>query len=112
MPKTRNATPDRAAGITLTFLHVERARYVGGYKVEIAFSDGRKGVADLSAALAGPVFEPLKDTDLFAQFKVDNELGTVVWPNGADLAPEYLYFQTFRHEPGLQKQFRTWGYLP
>jgi hypothetical protein len=37
------------------------------------------------------MFEPLKDPDLFLQVKVDPELETVIWPNGADLAPEFLY---------------------
>jgi hypothetical protein len=37
------------------------------------------------------VFEPLKDLTLFSQAKLDKELATVVWPNGADLAPEFLY---------------------
>jgi hypothetical protein len=37
------------------------------------------------------VFEPLHDPDVFAQVRVDAELGTVVWPGGADIAPEYLY---------------------
>ena len=41
--------------------------------------------------LWGEVFEPLKDTDVFRCFRVDTELDTIVWPTGADLAPEFLY---------------------
>jgi hypothetical protein len=41
----------------------------------------------------GPVFEPLRDEAFFAQVAVDPELGTVVWPNGADLAPDALHEQ-------------------
>jgi len=93
------------------FLHVKKASYLRDYEVELAFSDGRKGVADLSPALNGPVFEPLRDKRVFAQLKLDEELDTVVWPNGADLAPEYLYFLAFRRDPELQEQFRRWGYL-
>jgi hypothetical protein len=93
------------------FLHVRRARYLDAFNVELLFNDDRLGVADLSEALRGSVFDPLRDRQLFAQLRVDDELQTVVWPNGADLAPEYLYFLAFRHEPALQEQFRQWGYL-
>ena len=93
------------------FLHVTDARYVGNYDVELTFSDGRRGVANLTDALWGPVFEPLRDPALFAQLWVDPELQTLVWPNGADLAPEYLSSLAFRDDPALQPQFRAWGYL-
>jgi len=93
------------------FLHVTEARYLESYKVEVSFNDGKKGIADLSAALKGPVFEPLKDLSVFSQLRVDEELETIVWPNGADLAPEYIYFQAFRSSQDLQSQFRKWGYI-
>ena len=92
-------------------LHVMDAKYVGDYRVEVAFNDGRKGVADLFEALRGPVFEPLKDKALFSQFKVDRELDTLAWPNGADLAPEYIYFQAFKNDKEFQEQFKKWGYI-
>jgi hypothetical protein len=38
----------------------------------------------------GEVFEPLSDASYFRQFRVHPELGTLVWPNGADFAPEFL----------------------
>ena len=37
------------------------------------------------------MFEPLKDLSLFSQVKLDTELDTIIWPNGADLAPEFLH---------------------
>jgi hypothetical protein len=92
-------------------LHIKQARCLGGFRVEIEFSDGRCGVANLADALDGPVFEPLNDPVAFAQLRVDDELRTIVWPNGADLAPEYLYFEAFKHDPDLQQQFEEWGYL-
>jgi hypothetical protein len=93
------------------FLHVTDAKYLEGYKIEVSFNDGKKGVADLLPALHGPVFEPLKDPSLFAQVRVDQDLETLVWPNGADLAPEYIYFCAFWDNPELQEKFRAWGYL-
>lgn len=65
-------------------LHVMEAKYLGDYRVEVAFNDGRKGVADLYEALRGPVFGPLKDKLYFSQLKIDKELETIAWPNGAD----------------------------
>jgi len=93
------------------FIHVTKAKYVEDYKVEVSFNNGRKGVADLSGALKGTVFESLKSKSEFSSFTVDEELETIVWPNGADLAPEYIYFQAFKNEPDLQSQFRQWGYI-
>lgn len=87
------------------------AKYLGDYRVEVAFNDGRKGVADLYEALRGPVFEPLKDKLYFSQLKIDKELETIAWPNGADLAPEYIYFQAFKNEKDLQEKFKRWGYI-
>ncbi len=93
------------------FLHVTDAEYIDEYKVKVSFSNGRTGVADLSSALKGSVFEPLKDKSLFSMLKVDKELETIIWPNGADLAPEYIYFLTFRDDMELQPKFREWGYI-
>lgn len=93
------------------FLHVTEAKYLENYKVAVSFNDGRTGITDLSAALEGGVFEPLKELSIFSQLRVDEELETIVWPNGADLAPEYIYFQAFRDHPELQGLFQQWGYV-
>ena len=70
-----------------------KARYVEAYKIELSFSDGTRGIIDLENELWGEVFEPLKDLRKFREFVVDPELKTIVWPTGADLAPEFLYQQ-------------------
>jgi hypothetical protein len=93
------------------FLHVIEAKYLHDYLVKVTFNNGRSGCADLSAALHGPVFEPLKDVAVFARLRVDEELQTITWENGADLAPEYIYFQAFKSDAELAPQFRAWGYL-
>ena len=46
---------------------------------------------DFTDVLWAKVFEPLKDREIFRRFTVDSEAGTIVWENGADLAPESLY---------------------
>jgi hypothetical protein len=71
--------------------HVMEARYVGGYVVWLRFRDGTAGEVDLGNVLRGEVFEPLKDQEYFRRFTVHPEFRTLVWPNGADLAPEFLH---------------------
>ena len=71
--------------------HVLEARYVSGYIVWVRFRDGSSGEVDLAPALQGPVFAPLKDTSVFRQFTIHPDFHTLVWPNGADMAPEYLH---------------------
>ncbi|MBI4692397.1 MAG: DUF2442 domain-containing protein [Gammaproteobacteria bacterium] len=71
--------------------HVEAAEYLGAYKLRLTFSDGRTGILNLEHERWGEMFEPLRDVEMFKRFSIDRELRTLVWPNGADLAPEYLY---------------------
>lgn len=92
-------------------LHITEARYLHDYVVEVTFNNGRQGRADLAEILRGPVFEPLKDKSMFSRLRVDPELQTIAWENGADLAPEYVYFQAFKTDPALASQFKAWGYL-
>lgn len=73
--------------------NVVEAKYIRDYRVWLKFQDGTAGEIDLENELWGEVFEPLKDVDVFQKLKVDPELHTIVWPNGADLAPEFLYRQ-------------------
>ena len=72
---------------------VIKAELVEGYRVRIAFSDGASGVIDFRDRIVGRggVFEPLEDPKVFASFAIDEEAGTLVWPNGVDLCPETLY---------------------
>ena len=91
-------------------LHVTQAKYIEDYKLEVLFNNGHKGIADLAQVLEGPVFKPLQDKSFFAQLRVDKELETIVWPNGADFAPEFIYFQVFKNKHELQPQFKQWGY--
>jgi hypothetical protein len=72
---------------------VTDVRVLDGYCVELTFSDGVCGVVDLANRIVGRggVFAPLEEPQFFRQASVDNELGTIVWPNGADFCPDLLY---------------------
>lgn len=68
------------------------AQTLAGYRLQLRFADGSQGVVELAAHLKfSGVFEPLKDPAYFATVRVDSELGSVTWPNGADLDPDVLY---------------------
>lgn len=76
--------------IVPAILHVTDARILSAYRLWLRFNDGAKGIADLSNDLDAPVFEPLQDPAHFAAGQCDPLLHTVVWPCGADFAPEFL----------------------
>lgn len=71
-------------------LRITHAQVCGPHSLRLTFNDGATGVADLRPLLQGPVFEPLRDPAYFSTVTLDPVCGTVVWPNGADLAPEAL----------------------
>jgi hypothetical protein len=70
---------------------VVAVKVIKPYVLEVRFSDGACRRVDVEPLLWGEMFTPLRDFALFAQATVDPELATVVWPNGADVSPEYLY---------------------
>ena len=76
---------------------VTAVEVVGAYELRLTFEDGL--VVDVSFADHEwfGVFEPLKDPAVFAQVFADPELGTIAWPNGADMAPEPLYEAALAH---------------
>ena len=67
------------------------AKHISGYVLHFKFSDGLEGDVDLREEIHGPIFEPLRDVETFKRFRLDPELRTLVWPNGADFSPELLH---------------------
>jgi hypothetical protein len=72
-------------------LHIVEAEVCGPHLLRLVFNDGTGKVVNVRPLLSGPIFEPLRDPTYFAQVAVDPVCKTVVWPNGADLAPEALH---------------------
>jgi hypothetical protein len=72
------------------FLHTTSVKALPGFRLLLSFNNGGAGDVCLLDQLWGEMFEPLKDEALFATARQDDELGTVVWANGADFAPEFL----------------------
>ena len=72
------------------FLHTSTVAVLPGFRLRLSFNNGVAGEVCLFDQLWGQMFEPLKDETTFATAHQNDELGTVVWGNGADLAPEFL----------------------
>lgn len=75
-------------------LRIADAESIGGHSLLLTFSTGETRAVDvlpLIERVGGPVFEPLLDAAYFCRVSVDSVCGTVVWPNGADLAPTALH---------------------
>ena len=68
------------------------ATHIADYKIEVSFDDGKSGVVDFSKYLESDgVFEAFADNAFFRSFQVSEELGTLVWGDEIDIAPESLY---------------------
>ncbi|MBI3536170.1 MAG: DUF2442 domain-containing protein [Chloroflexi bacterium] len=70
---------------------VKDVSYVSEYKLVLTFANGEVRLVDLENELDGEIFEPLKDLAYFKTVRVNSDIDTIVWDNGADMAPEFLY---------------------
>lgn len=71
---------------------VENVIALPGYRLAVRFFDGTAGIVDMKAMIESResgIFAALKDTAVFRAVKID--IGTVTWPNGADLAPDAMH---------------------
>lgn len=64
---------------------------VAPYTLRVAFDDRSEQTIDFSPVLFGEIFGPLRDLSLFVQVRIDPEVHTLVWPNGADFDPATLH---------------------
>jgi Protein of unknown function (DUF2442) len=72
-------------------LRILAAEVRGAHALRLSFNDGVQAEVDVLPLLEGPIFEPLRKPEFFRQMSLDPICGTVVWPNGADFAPEALH---------------------
>lgn len=69
--------------------NVTALQVLPGFRLDVEFADGQRGIVDMSKDDFSGVFEPLADETYFAQATVKD--GVVVWPNGVDIAPDAMY---------------------
>ena len=86
---------------------VQSVEVVAPYTSRVRFDDGVERRIDLSPILAGVLFGPLRDPAMFAQVRVDPEVHTVVWPNGADFDPATLHDWP-AHEAAFREMAKRW----
>lgn len=71
-------------------LKILRAEYLDDYRLKVLLNNSVEGIVDLSSLLEVGRFSEFIDQDVFKDFKVDPDLGVIVWRNGLDVAPEYI----------------------
>ena len=79
----------------------------GSYQLRIGFDDSTEREIDFHPLLAGQIYGPLKRPELFAQVRIDSEVHTLVWPNGADFDPATLHDWP-EHESAWLKKATQW----
>jgi hypothetical protein len=70
---------------------VESFEIVGPYQLRVKFDGGVETSIDFLSVLAGELYSPLRDLELFNRVKIDKEVHTLIWPNGADFDPATLH---------------------
>jgi hypothetical protein len=88
---------------------VSGVEIIAPYTLRIKFDDGAERTVDFEPVLHGFYFAPLRDLSVFNQVRVDPEVQTLVWPNGADFDPATLYHWHDGEGAELAKRASGWG---
>src|SRR3982750_3668059 len=90
---------------------VRTCQIVAPYTLRVQFDDQAEQVIDFGSVLAGELFRPLRDLPLFNQVRIDPEVHTLVWPNGADFDPATLHDWP-THADAMAARAKEWGLAP
>lgn len=90
---------------------VESFEIVAPYTLRVRFDDGAEQVINFRPVLAGELYGPLREPALFEQVRVDTEVHTLVWPNGADFDPATLHDWP-EHADSLKSRAEGWEKIP
>jgi hypothetical protein len=91
--------------------HVRSFKIEAPYTLRIQFDDGAEQVINFQSVLAGELFGPLRDLAFFNQVKIDPEVHTLVWPNGADFDPATLHDWP-EHADAIASRAKQWNFSP
>jgi hypothetical protein len=90
---------------------VESFEIVSPYTLRVCFDDGAEQTINFRPVLSGELYGPLRDLSLFEQVRLDPEVHTLTWPNGADFDPATLHDWT-RHVAALKARAEQWDSIP
>jgi glycine/D-amino acid oxidase-like deaminating enzyme len=90
---------------------VRSFRIEGSYTLRVQFDDNSEQVIDFEPVLAGELFRPLRELAVFQQVRLDPEVHTLVWPNGADFDPQTLHDWP-EYAQALAARAKQWNLTP
>ncbi|MBC7391038.1 MAG: DUF2442 domain-containing protein [Opitutaceae bacterium] len=90
--------------------YIKRFTIVGPQSIEVVFENNIRKTINLAPVLFGEMYSPLNDAEFFKQVKLDEEVQTLVWPNGADFDPSLLYYWE-QHVDELECRAKKWQVL-
>ncbi|MGH9647958.1 MAG: DUF2442 domain-containing protein [Bryobacteraceae bacterium] len=94
--------------MTHPIYRVRSFEIVSAYTLNIRFDDGVEQTIDFRPVLAGKLYGPLRDLSVFNQVRIDPQVETLVWPNGADFDPATLHDWP-AHEQGFRQLAQRWA---
>ncbi len=100
----RNANSMNAPLVDVTGFFI-----VDDYTLQIEFNDHTKRVINFKPILSGPLFGPLRNLNLFNQVKLNRDIGTLIWPTGADIDPTVLHDRPEHIDAILERRKRRAG---
>ena len=81
---------------------------LSNFTIRVCFDDATEQIIDLAPVLAGEIYGPLRNERVFRQVRIDPEVGTLVWPNGADFDPATLHDWPSQG-PAMMKLAQRWA---
>jgi hypothetical protein len=94
------------------FHDVSGFEIIDRYTLKVRFDDGNEQVINFEPILSGPLFGPLRELEIFNQVRLDGDLGTLVWPTGADIDPNVLYDWPEHVETIVERRKKQFAAIP
>jgi hypothetical protein len=89
---------------------ITSVKNISDYTLELIFNDGLMKRIDFEPVLHGEIYSPLREKTLFNKVKIDKEVSTIVWPNGADFEPALLHdWEKYIDE--LKERVKNWAII-